>query len=496
MKLSRWAMLTAATPIFLSGCGSFSKALTAHTDVVARASGKELKVDEAARLLASNAQIPADAQVVQTLADMWVDYTLLATAAAEDTNLSVLDMDKLIEPQREQILMLKLRDQAVHPDTVLTEQQIQQQWAQQGPGTEIHVRHILLRIPTEATPAQRDSIRKVAEQLRARAAAGEDFAALAKQYSQDPGSAQQGGDLGYFGRGRMVAPFEEAAFKLQPGQISPVVESSFGLHVIKMEDRRQADLGPQRAQFTRYLVQQAQQNAEKSYVDSLTKAANVQLAAGASKTAREIAEQGDLQLSGRSANRVLATYKGGELTAGEFADFLGTLPGQARSSFSQATDEQVEGLLRQMTDRELLMNEAARRHITLTPQENAQLRQQARQAISQILQVSGFTNPRLPRGSAASGAIETRVKELIQGAINQTRQVPPLGPIGTALRRAYGYEINEATFPKVVKAMQTIRASQPQPAPPAGGMPQGAPPMPPGAQPMPGGEQGKGAPQQ
>ncbi|MBV9773609.1 MAG: hypothetical protein JO040_06640, partial [Gemmatimonadetes bacterium] len=181
MKLSRWAMLTAATPMILTGCGSFSKAMTAHTDVVARASGKELKVDEASRLLSANPQIPADPQVVQALADMWVDYTLLATAAAEDTSLSAIDMDKLIAPQREQMIMLKLRDQVVHPDTVLTEQQIQQQWAQQGPGTEVHARHILLRVPTEATPAQRDSIRKVAESLRARAAAGENFAAMAKQ---------------------------------------------------------------------------------------------------------------------------------------------------------------------------------------------------------------------------------------------------------------------------------------------------------------------------
>lgn len=71
-----------------------------------------------------------------------------------------------------------------------------------------------------------------------RARAGEDFAALAMELSADPGSRVQGGDLGWFGRGVMVKEFEDAAFALQKGQISPIIESPFGYHIIKTEDRR------------------------------------------------------------------------------------------------------------------------------------------------------------------------------------------------------------------------------------------------------------------
>ena len=89
-----------------------------------------------------------------------------------------------------------------------------------------------------ATDAAIDTARSLAEDLLARVRAGEDFAELAIQYSGDPGSAALGGDLGWFRRGRMVREFEETAFNLLDGQISDVVESDFGFHIIKVERMR------------------------------------------------------------------------------------------------------------------------------------------------------------------------------------------------------------------------------------------------------------------
>src|ERR1043165_5684184 len=85
----------------------------------------------------------------------------------------------------------------------------------------------------DTTPA-----RQKAEDLLKRVRAGEDFAALAKEFSEDPGSRAQGGDLGWFSRGEMVKEFEDAAFALKEGEVSDVVELPFGYHIIKVEEHR------------------------------------------------------------------------------------------------------------------------------------------------------------------------------------------------------------------------------------------------------------------
>jgi len=88
------------------------------------------------------------------------------------------------------------------------------------------------RVPDGVTRTPEEARTRAADVLR-RARAGEDFAGLARQFSDEPGASTGGGDLGMFGRGMMVPAFEQAAFALTVGQISDIVETPFGFHVIK-----------------------------------------------------------------------------------------------------------------------------------------------------------------------------------------------------------------------------------------------------------------------
>lgn len=89
----------------------------------------------------------------------------------------------------------------------------------------------------ELSKEKKEEAKKKAEEVLKKAKAGDEFAALAQEYSQDPGSTTKGGDLGYFSKGEMVKEFEESVFALEVGEISELVESKFGYHIIKLTDR-------------------------------------------------------------------------------------------------------------------------------------------------------------------------------------------------------------------------------------------------------------------
>lgn len=102
---------------------------------------------------------------------------------------------------------------------------------------QVHVRHILVKVAPTAPEEEQAKARARIDGLLARARGGASFADLAREHSEDP-SASAGGDLGYIARGQMVRPFEEAAFALSPGQVSEVVRTVFGFHLVAAEERR------------------------------------------------------------------------------------------------------------------------------------------------------------------------------------------------------------------------------------------------------------------
>jgi peptidyl-prolyl cis-trans isomerase C len=103
---------------------------------------------------------------------------------------------------------------------------------------QVHARHILIRVDSTATPQEVESARSRIEAIAKDLKNGADFAREAQAKSEDTESGSRGGDLGFFGRGQMVAPFDSVAFSLEPGQVSEPVRTPFGFHIIKVEEKR------------------------------------------------------------------------------------------------------------------------------------------------------------------------------------------------------------------------------------------------------------------
>jgi hypothetical protein len=465
--------------VALGACDSVSRAMSSHTDVLARAAGHELTAETAVELLAPHQHIPAQAEVVDAVANLWVDYMLLATAVARDTSLEGVNLDPLLRPYMEQEVVYRLREQVIQVDTAITDEQLREQYERDQPSAEIRARHILLRLGADASPAARDSVMRRAQSLREQAAGGADFAELAREHSQDVGSAQQGGDLDYFGRGQMVAPFEEAAFALQPGEISDVVESPFGLHIIKVEDRRAPPFEDVAEMYRQSAVQERVFEAEEGYVRSLTDPLRIEIVDGAVEVARELAQKPFMQLGGRAANRALVRYQGGTLTAAEYRDLIRSSWGpEQRARLATATEDQVRQVLQGLTRNKILVGEAERLGLSMSPTEQDSLRRQARQQLRDAANMIGLTNIQPEAGESMNQAVERRVNEFLTAILRGEQSVLPLGPLTYSLREQFGGEVYERAYPMVVSRVNARRPAMPD----FGGQP--LPPMPqPGEQP-------------
>jgi len=152
------------------------------------------------------------------------------------------------------------------PQVALDEEAVQQYYQEHG--DQYHVpeqrraRHILIKVASGANQAEKDAKKSEAEKVLALLHQGGDFAQLARQYSQDT-TRDQGGDLGFFGRGKMVPSFEEAVFSLALGQVSGLVETSFGYHIIKVSEIRPAKV-QQFAEVKGAIRKQLEQQAVKA----------------------------------------------------------------------------------------------------------------------------------------------------------------------------------------------------------------------------------------
>jgi peptidyl-prolyl cis-trans isomerase C len=133
-------------------------------------------------------------------------------------------------------------------------------------------------VQADAPDDQKAAARKKIESVQQKVKKGEDFATLAKTYSEGP-SGPRGGDLGYFKRGQMVKPFEEAAFRLKPNETSEIVETQFGYHLIKVNDKKPAKTmtyAEVKDRLNEHLKKQKSDSEANAYIKTLRKDAKIE----------------------------------------------------------------------------------------------------------------------------------------------------------------------------------------------------------------------------
>lgn len=142
----------------------------------------------------------------------------------------------------------------------------------------VRASHILIKSEADTDPVSKDERRTKLEAVKKRIENGEDFAALAREFSQCP-SAEKGGDLGFFERGNMVKPFEDAAFSMKPGEVSDIVVTPFGFHLIKVTDRTEAgtvSFDESKDRISQHLRQMKFTEEKNAYVGDLKKKSKVE----------------------------------------------------------------------------------------------------------------------------------------------------------------------------------------------------------------------------
>lgn len=190
---------------------------------------------------------------------------------------------ELAEISRKDIVISNYIDTKIAPTIMVSDAEIKKFYDDNrdrlGEEPQVKASHILIGVDASATPEVKAKAKEKAEALLKELKAGKDFAEVAKTSSTCP-SKEQGGDLGFFGRGQMVPEFEQAAFALKPGEMSGVVETQFGYHIIKLTDKKGGDapkLEDLKEKISAFLKGQKTQKAVFDFVTKLKDEAKVEI---------------------------------------------------------------------------------------------------------------------------------------------------------------------------------------------------------------------------
>jgi hypothetical protein len=437
----------------LTACSSFRDLFSAHPDVAAEATSHRLSPERLAQIMISGKGIRPNREAATFVSNVWIDYTLFAQAVANGKlPLDSASIAQAVWPQLAELRgshwhdTLMARRSAIPPNAADSVYQ----------GNELRVlQHILYRVPPNAVPEVRSVARKKAEGTLARIKRGADFGQVAAQVSEDPGSKVDRGFLPPSPKGRFVPAFDSAAWSLAPGATSGVVETPFGYHIIKRPGAAAA-----RDRLKAYLVQSAGSRLDSIYMDSLAIQNQIKIEKNAASTMRAASEDPE---EARRSKKKLATFKGGELTVGEFMRWIQALPPQYAAQLKQADDTMLTQFARVLSQNVLLLRQADSAKIRITPDEWTTMAAGYRAQIDTLRAEMGLDTASLwdstaaaaDRNKVAAMKVDQYFDRLVSGK-SRLRRLPP--GLATVLRDRFSYRIHDAGLNRAVELAEAERS--------------------------------------
>jgi hypothetical protein len=425
-----------------------------ETTVVARAAGHELTVERQARLLAEVPRLWDERTAASNLAGLWVDYVLLATAAAEDSTFAHLELGAVVDQLEEQAVQAALRDAVAREAGGLPSEELRRRYDREARDSEIRVRQILISAPVGSTQARRDSAQRTIQRLRDRIVeGGERFEEVAREHNQDPRTMARDGDLGFFGRGDMVAPFEQVVYALEPGEIGGPVETAYGYHLVRLEERRT----PTREAFARRLEREHETQLAREFAVGLEQQARPRLRQGAAASIERLVGFGPAS-DGEMAADTLVLFDGGAVTLMDIWNHLRRQPPEARDRLVGADAAALtERLIRPLVLQRLLTAEAHRRGLRWTEQDRQRREADVRQGLKEGARRLGLLDIRRDGDDAGAETLTAAVERALLETIREDQGVIRVGPASFALRDHYPVEIRQDRTDLVVRRLEALR---------------------------------------
>lgn len=468
-----------AGSLTLAGCEGLKDAFSPKANVVATAGARRLETDNLMEMLGKvpGGQVPPDA--VAFVANLWVDLNLFTAARINGT--LAADSGAFARVMWPQILQGRIQtwqDTLAARRPAPTEASADSTYA----AGEARVFQHIIVTPGGASASDSAAARARISGLLAQIRRGADFGAIAASSNADA-SRQDQGFLPVGPKGQFVPEFETAAWALEPGQVSEVVQSPFGLHLIRRPAQEEV-----RQRFLAYLQQSGRQRADSIYIADLTKGYELKVVPEAGKRVKEGAK--DLEAA-RKSNARLASFKGGSFTMKDFARWMEALPPGAARQVEMQPDSVLTGFVDGLVQNTLVVRQMDSANLAMPETERQALELAYRATVDQLAAGIGLgegfaadtTKPAAERLDSAYVKVDAFLEQLMLGQA-QFRPLP--GGLTGYLRESGKYRLNRAGLTRATelvtarqKADSAAAASQapaqPGPVQPAPGGPPVAP---------------------